>query len=384
MSRALGFALVLGAATPALAQAPASATASSAASPATSAAASSAGPTSATCSEHVPEGKARPELKEKIAARGVSGHAQLLELEIQHGPGETVLPGGFRLEGAGESKALESSRFFLPDASGDAKPSIERKDLGNGKALTTVKLWFVPLPDKPGRNELELPPLPIALSRASGEVMTLCTRPHRVLIEDPIANEPNPKPKPNPPPRVQREEWVAARNAAIIAAIALAALALGGLLAWKLGPWLKSRRKGPPPPPPRPAWDVAIEALYDTRHSGLLSEQRFAEFYDRVSDIVRRYLGDRFGYDGLESTTREALASLRRVALPVEEWVQIQEFMQEADLVKFARRTPTEAECLGVLERAERIVARTRPHEPPPPSATTAPAPAQPPPGGPA
>jgi hypothetical protein len=45
--------------------------------------------------------------------------------------------------------------------------------------------------------------------------------------------------------------------------------------------------------------------------------------------------------------------------------------MQDADLVKFARRTPTEAECMGVLERAELLVTRTRPSE-----ATASPAPA--------
>jgi hypothetical protein len=371
--RALAIAALVFSAAPALAQVGASSGASAAppsAAPAPAGTDSAAPATnSATCIEHVPEGKTRPELKEAMESRGVSGHALALTLTLEHGPGETVLPSGFRLEGSGESKALEATHFFLPDPSGDAKPRLDRKDQGNGKTVTTVTLWFVPLPEKPGRSELVLPPLPIAISRASGEVMTLCTRPHAVLIEDPIANDPNPKPKPNPPPRVQREEWVAAKQAAIVAAIALAALAIGGLLAWRLGPWLKSRRKGPPPPPPRPPWVVAIESLYDTRHSGLLEEQRFAEFYDRVSDVLRRYLGDRFGYDGLESTTREALASLRRVALPVEEWIQIQEFMQDADLVKFARRTPTEAECLGVLERAERVVARTRPLIPTPPAA---------------
>ena len=41
-----------------------------------------------------------------------------------------------------------------------------------------------------------------------------------------------------------------------------------------------------------------------------MAEGRFAEHFDRVSDIVRKYLGLRFGFDGLESTTREALAVL--------------------------------------------------------------------------
>src|SRR5690606_37750065 len=119
---------------------------------------------------------------------------------------------------------------------------------------------FVPLPKKPGRNELVLPPLPIAISRASGELMTLCTAPHPVTVEDPIANEPNPKPKQNPDPLRQREEWTAAKNAAIVASVALV---LGALLAWLIGRWLKRPRPAPPPPPPRPPWEVAHEALFD-------------------------------------------------------------------------------------------------------------------------
>jgi hypothetical protein len=226
-----------------------------------------------------------------------------------------------------------------------------------------VKLWFVPLPEKPGRAQLTLPPLPIAISRASGEIITLCTSAHTVNVEDPIANEPNPKPRPNPPPRIQREEWTTAKQ---VTYAALVALVVGAVLATLFGMWRRRPKKLPPPVPPRPPWEVAIEGLYDVRHSGLLGEQRFAEFYDRVSDIVRRYLGDRYGYDGLESTTREALGSLRRVAIPLEVLMQIQEFMQDADLVKFARRAPTEAECSSALERAESIVSRTRPAEAPP------------------
>lgn len=326
---------------------------------------------SGTCTERLPEGKARPKLEETIASTGISGHAQLLKLVIEHGPGETVLPSGFRLEpGSDEYKSLEGSRFFLPDPQGDAKPTLERTQAGE-RATTTVKLWFVPLPEKPGRNRLTLPPVPIAISRASGELVTLCTRAHVVNIEDPIANEPNPKPRPNPPPRMQREEWTAAKY---VTYAALVALVVGAVLATLLGVWRRRPRKLPPPLPPRPPWDVAIEGLYDARHSGLLGEQRFAEFYDRVSDIVRRYLGDRYGYDGLESTTREALSSLRRVAIPLEVLVEIQDFMQDADLVKFARRSPTEAECNSAIERAESIVSRTRPLEPTAPSTPAAPA----------
>jgi len=359
------FALLSAVALPVVAQpaAPDPSAATPPAAPAVASASPALAPSGAadTCVERLPEGKSRPQLREEISGRGTSGHAHRLRLVIEHGPGETVLPGGFQLQAGGsELKALENSHFFVPDPNGSAAPRIDRKSGGNA-SQTTVDLWLVPLPDKPGRQELTLPPLPIAIARASGELMTLCTAPHPVVVEDPIANDPNAKPKANPPGRPQIEEWTTAKYVTIAAAIALL---VGALLAILIGVWRKRPKVAPPPPPQRPPWEAAMEGLYDLRHSGLLADLRFAEFYDRGTDIVRRYLGERYGYDGLESTTREALAALRNVGLPLEVWVKIQEFMQDADLVKFAKQAPTEAECLGLLDRAEYLVSSTVPSEP--------------------
>jgi hypothetical protein len=58
----------------------------------------------------------------------------------------------------------------------------------------------------------------------------------------------------------------------------------------------------------------------------------------------------------------------------METWIEIQAFMQDADLVKFARLAPTEAEYAAALERAESLVVRTRPQETEPFPAAPAPA----------
>ncbi|HYQ04217.1 MAG TPA: hypothetical protein VER96_36345 [Polyangiaceae bacterium] len=308
------------------------------------------------CVERIPSGKDRPHFTEKVARRALSGHALTLEVVVDHGKGETVLPTGFHLlSDSAEGKALEREGFALPDPGGSAGPKLERTEQGE-RATTKVKLSVVPLPPKPGRHELVLPPLPIAISRASGEIVTVCTTAHTVLIEDPIANTPNPAPKGNPAARRQLEIWTAAKTVAIAVAIALVIGALGALL---ISRWLRRPKKLPPPPPPRPPWDVALEALHDIRHAGLTREGRFAEVFDRVSDVLRRYLGDRYGYDGLESTTREALVSLRETTPQIEDLPGIETFMRDADLVKFARLTPSEGECLDLLARAESIVTRT-------------------------
>jgi hypothetical protein len=267
-----------------------------------------------------------------------------------------VLPTGFHLlSDSPEAKALEREGFALPDPDGPSGPKLERTE-ADGNAKTRLLISVIPLPPKPGRHELILPPLPITMSRASGELVTVCTASHAVEVEDPIANAPNPEPHGNPAARRQREIWTTAKHVVVATLIALAVGALAALL---ISRWLRRPKKLPPPPPPRPPWDVALEALHDIRHAGLTREGRFAEHFDRVSDVLRRYLGDRYGYDGLESTTREALGSLRLITPAIEDMGGIETFMRDADLVKFAQLTPSEGECADLLERAEHIVTRT-------------------------
>jgi len=346
--------------------------------PLTPQASSSAAPASAPseqsgCVEKLPAGKARPVFTEAFPARGVSGHALPLALTVMHGPAETVLPTGFHFQAdSAEAKALKAAGFIVPSPEGGAGPKVERTEGASTKSAVT--LYFVALPKKPGRHELTLPALPVAIARASGELITLCTQPHTIVVEDPTSSTPNPKPKDNPPPRRQREEWTLLKQAVSLGAIALV---VGAVLAWLIGRWLKRPRPVPPPPPPRPPWEVALESLHDLRHAGLTREGRFAEHFDRVSDIVRRYLGDRYGFDGLESTTREMLGELRATTPRIVVLDEIERFLRQADLVKFARLTPSEVECSTALADAQQIVERTVP--PPTPAGATA---AEPPPPG--
>jgi hypothetical protein len=314
----------------------------------------------ASCAEHVPPGATRPEIKESFPQSGLSGYAARLEVTVHHGKGETVLPEGFRVEGSSDAaKALEQAGFVIPEPEGGAGPTLSRQAPENGseRATTTVSIPFVPLPEKPGRSLMQLPPVPISITRASGEVVTVCTQPHPIAVEDPIANDPDPKVRPNPPPRPQREDWALARQLTY-GVLAGAALAL--VLAWLVRRWLRRPRPVPAPPPVLP-WIAALEELEAIRRSTLLAEGRTDEFFDRVSDCVRRYLGARYGFDGLESTSDEMRALLRRVRPPVPVLPQIGEFLADCDLVKFARVQPVEQDCLDALRRGETIVRRTVP-----------------------
>jgi len=314
--------------------------------------------TSEGCVEHIPEGKLRPKVTEQFPSKGKSGFTAWLEVTVEHGKGENVLPGGFQAQhGSDEIKALERAQFLLLDSESPTAARVSSKEQG-ALVLTTVSIPFLPLPKEPGRQQLQLPSVPIVVSRASGDLITLCTAPHSIAIEDPTANDPQALPKKNPAAERQLEEWTLLKHITYGALALFAAAGLGFLLA-RL--WLKRARKVPPPPPPRPPWEMAVEAFRQIRRETWIADQRYDLHFDRVSDVVRHYLGGMFGFDGLESTTREALAQLERKLPPGELLEEIKTFLRKADLVKFARLTPTEAECHAALEQGERFVERTMP-----------------------
>jgi len=331
------------------------------------------------CIEHIPEGKQRPQIKETFPDRGRAGYAATLVVEVPHGLGETVLPGGFRLQlDSPEGKAIAAAGFVIPALDGPAAPRVVRSDQA-GQVKTSVELPFVPLPKEPGPQALTLPSVPIAIARPSGELITLCTAPHELAVDDPTSNIAQATPRPNPPPLRQREVWTAAKNVALGALIALP---LGALVALAVGWWLRRERPAPPPPPPRPAWELALEGLARVRQKRLIEQGLTSELFDEVSLLVRDYLGRRFGFDGLESTTRELLEHLAALgsSAPERELVQeIEGLMRRADLVKFANLTPEAAECELALERGERIVRSTMVAQRPatgaagPPAASAAP-----------
>lgn len=323
------------------------------------------GPTAAdtiesSCVEYVPEGATRPKIETKLPSRSLTGYAVELVVTITHGPGETVMPEGFKIQrGSDAMIALNDADWVIPEPDGGSAPLIDRPDVAPDatSATTTVAIPFVPLPDDAGRHRMTLPSLPISVARANGQVMTLCTDPMRITIDDPIANEVDPQVKPNPPPRPQREPWEAAKQATYIT---LAVIALSLVLAYLINRY----RRRPKPAPPKPRvlpWIAAMRELDELRGSRLLEEENFEEFFDRVDNATRHYLGERYGFDGLESTSSEIRELLGRVYPPIKKMELIDRFLTDTDFVKYAEVEPSRQDCEDALARATEIITATIP-----------------------
>jgi hypothetical protein len=187
-------------------------------------------------------------------------------------------------------------------------------------------------------------------------VHTLCTNPHVITVEDPLASSAQAEQKADPPPRPQIEVWEAMRDAVLALLIALP---IAALLAWAFFHFRKNFKRATPAPPPRPPWEIAFAKLDAIDGKKLLEKQEYEQYLDEVSDALRAYLGDRYGFDGLESTTRETLRQLVLLAPDFDDERAVRTILQRADLVKFARKLPVEEECREAMSETRRMVRKT-------------------------
>lgn len=145
----------------------------------------------------------------------------------------------------------------------------------------------------------------------------------------------------------------------------LAAVALGFFLFWL---WRRRQARALAPVPERPRDPPDIEALARLRAleaEQLIAQGRHKEHYFRLSETARDYFGRIYGFDALEMTTDELLATLRGRSTPGLDFDAIAAFFQAGDLVKFARREPSDGEAKEATDAVRTFVERTRPRPEP-------------------
>lgn len=168
------------------------------------------------------------------------------------------------------------------------------------------------------------------------------------------------------------QQWprrVATRLLLALGMVALLALA-GALLARHL---LKQRTTPVVAPPPIPPHERALRALRALREKGWPDTAGVKTFYIELSGIVRAYVEGAFRLRAPEQTTEEFIrsATTSRLLNPDHQQL-VTAFLEQSDLVKFARHQPAQTDMEAALTAAERLVVETRPT--PQPTSTTPPA----------
>ncbi|MCB9733003.1 MAG: RDD family protein [Deltaproteobacteria bacterium] len=199
----------------------------------------------------------------------------------------------------------------------------------------------------------KIPPVEIAYRpRGATAGGSVSTEPLRFHVVGNLENEQDPAlAAPPAPVPVIATNWVLVWGLSVGGAIVVAALLTLFVLRA-----LDARFKAlAPAPPPRPANEVAIErldALDGTPDDALDGAARMAT----TVDILRQYLGGRYGFDALEMTTPELRRELADADLKGIAQTDIDRVLDEADLVKFARIVPSPESARAVAPKVRHVV----------------------------
>ncbi|MFQ5686168.1 MAG: BatD family protein [Candidatus Scalindua sp.] len=114
-------------------------------------------------------------------------------------------------------------------------------------------------------------------------------------------------------------------------------------------------------PEPLPAYQIAYNELENLRTLNLISEGRIKEYYYRLSNIVRRYIENRFKLMAPERTTEEFLAEMTVTDRLAEvHKTLISHFLEHCDMVKFAAYGPCSREIENAFDSAIKLVDETK------------------------
>jgi hypothetical protein len=126
--------------------------------------------------------------------------------------------------------------------------------------------------------------------------------------------------------------------------------------------WRARRPRAQPDEVGLPPHVKALRALARLAGAPRTTEAQVEAFYVEVSAVLRVYLEERFGLRAPERTTEEFLRELEGGdQLAREHRAELERFLSQCDLVKFAAVVPDERQHLATHALAEAFVSATRP-----------------------
>jgi hypothetical protein len=111
----------------------------------------------------------------------------------------------------------------------------------------------------------------------------------------------------------------------------------------------------------RPPEEIAYEELERIAGLKLIEQSRFKEHYTLTADCLRHYAEGIYDIPAMDRTTEEFHAALCRARVDSQQVGLFKDFLDESDLVKFAKYVPPLEKAQEALPHARHIVDVTRP-----------------------
>ena len=112
-----------------------------------------------------------------------------------------------------------------------------------------------------------------------------------------------------------------------------------------------------------PIYKLALRKLDQLDKEEIWQKGYVKEYHSRITEIIREYFKKQFGLPALELTTTDTLKLLSKHPAGVKVLDITSQFLNNADLVKFAKYTPLELVNREMMTQAKEIVERTIPEQ---------------------
>jgi hypothetical protein len=110
-----------------------------------------------------------------------------------------------------------------------------------------------------------------------------------------------------------------------------------------------------------PPHETALNELEELVNDHLIEKDEIKRFYQRISDIFRRYIENRYTIKVPELTTEEFLSSLKNHSQFTDrQRAFLNEFLRYCDLVKFAEHQPETGDIQKTFDTCKNFILETK------------------------
>ncbi len=108
-----------------------------------------------------------------------------------------------------------------------------------------------------------------------------------------------------------------------------------------------------------PCWEKALNALDALLKEEIVDGRTLKKFYYALTEILKRYLEERFGFPAIEQTTTEIIQSMKLQKIPLRD--DFQTVFTYADMVKYAKFIPPQNATENLVKQVRELIHKTIP-----------------------
>lgn len=203
------------------------------------------------------------------------------------------------------------------------------------------------------------PPALVAFQfKQSGKLDTLYVQSHSALVNIVNVDQRAEIKDVKPPERIPLD-W---RYVALWILAVTVFLAIIGFIVYYFHKKKKNKINGGPEVYKSPS-EIALESLLALEEKKLWQKGMIKQYHTEITEIIRRYYETKYEIPAMESTTSELIYTLNNSSVPKDAIETTNKFLNNADLVKFAKYVPMNSINEEMMRQAYKIIELTASEE---------------------